>query len=342
MKVVSSNALVSGMRLGQNIYRNDGFLALPKGVMLKRREIDTIHYHQLEYVVVLEKHETFGLKEDDIAAALSILEGAYLSCTLWEKTFGEQLYKMVSKRITKNRKIKKYVNRLRSLDSYSYAHCINVSMLVAALLKMEHRVDEHLGDLIFLTLLHDIGRIKMDDLFNKEGKLDEHEFSQLTKHPITSFNLLKVTGFSKHELKFVMETHEKWDGTGYPHRLQGEEIEELAQLINIADIYNGLSSYRPYRGVYAPYDVLNIIRNEQGKTFGERYIRFFLERFTPYPIGTRVELTNGEIGVVKFVKENQKVLPIVEVLMDELLDTTKLVDLSLKKELRVRRVLQTY
>jgi HD-GYP domain-containing protein (c-di-GMP phosphodiesterase class II) len=338
MRVVPLDKVKRGMRLGQNIYRNDGLLALPKGVVLKKQELDVLRYHRLEYLIVLEKDDSTGTKENDIHFTLNILEAAYTHCTLWEKSFGKELYEIVSKRIIKKRKLKKYLNKLRTLDSYSYAHCINVSILVAQMLKFQHRMDEHLGDLILLSLFHDIGRIKLNHFFNKEGKLEEEEFEQLKKHPILSMSMLKGIGFSKHELKFVAETHEKWDGSGYPFRIKGNEIEELAQIIYISDVYNALSSYRPYRGVYSPYDIVNIIKSEKNKSFGEEYVHFFLKKFIPYPIGTKVELNDGRTAIVVKVKESQKVLPIIEVFSEDAETREALLDLSQHKEIRIQRV----
>ncbi|QST03064.1 HD domain-containing protein (plasmid) [Pontibacillus sp. ALD_SL1] len=342
MKVVPLDSISLGMRLGQNIYRNDGLLALPKGAVIHKRERDTLRFHQLEFVLILEENDRYGTKENDLNTSLNILESAYKKCSLWDEAFGDKLYENISRKILKKKKLQKYINKLRTIDSYSYAHCINVSMVVASLLHVHYQVDEHLSDLVLLALLHDIGRIKLDNIFNKDGKLNGDEFEQLKKHPILSYNMLKGLGFSKHELKFVVETHENWDGSGYPAKLEKEEISELAQLIFIADVYNALSSYRPYRGIYAPYDIVQIIEGEKNKMFGESYIAFFLDRFMPYPVGTKVELNNGHHAVVVKVREGKKMLPLVETVCEKTGERIELIDLSQHQGLRILRINASY
>lgn len=341
MKILPLSQIKIGMRLGQNIYRHDGLLAIPKGSIIYQKELDTLRYFFLDFILVSEKNEGFA-KKDDLNFTLNVLEASYKQSHLWDKTFGEKLYEEVSKRIIKNRKLKKYINELRNFDSYSYAQCINVSMMIASLLSADKQVDAELADIVLLSLFHDIGRVKMDDIFNKEGKLTDEEFKQLTKHPRVSFDMLRKAGYTEYDLKFVTETHENWDGSGYPDRIKGKEISDLAQLIFITDVYNALSSYRPYRGIYSPYSVIQIIENEKNKMFGEDYVNIFLERFTPYPIGVMVELNNGSTAIVKRMRSHRKLLPIVEIISEKTGEKAAIVDLSIEKDLRIKKIIQTY
>lgn len=341
MKIVPLDQIRIGMRLGQNIYRHDGLLAIPKGSVILRKELDTLSYFLLDFVLVSERTELVVAK-DDINFTLNILESAYMQSNLWDKEFGKELFAHISKRIIKNRKLRKYLNDLRELDSYSYAQSINISMITATLLSPDKKVDEELANIVLLSLVHDVGRNQMDDIFNKEGKLTEEEFKQLTTHPMVSLKMLKKAGFSEYELKFVTETHEKWDGSGYPQKMKGSEISDLAQLIFISDVYNALSSYRPYRGIYSPYSVIQIIENEKNKMFGEKYIDIFLERFTPYPIGTMVELNNGETAIVSRIRSKRKLLPIVEVIDDLTGERSALIDLAVDNSLRIKKIIQSY
>lgn len=341
MKIMPLNRIQIGMRLGQNIYRHDGMLAVPKGSLIYQKELDTLRYFFIEFVLVSGQNEMVG-KKDDINYTLNILEAAYKQSTLWDKTFGELLYEKVSAGILKNRRLKKYLNDLRELDSYSYAQSINISMVIANLLSPEKVVDDELANLVLLSLIHDVGRIQMNDIFNKDGKLTEEEYQKLTQHPLVSLKMLQKAGLDSYQLKFVSETHERWDGGGYPYRIKAEEISELAQLIFIADVYNALSSYRPYRGIYSPYSVIQIIENEKNKMFGEAYVELFLDRFTPYPVGAMVELNNGYTAIVKRMRSHRKLLPIVEIISEKTGERTAIVDLSVEKDLRIKKIIQSY
>lgn len=341
MRILPLNQLKTGMRLGQNIYRHDGMLAIPKGSIIYQRELDTLKYFMVDFVFVADYGENFAKKED-LNFTLNILEASYKQSNLWSEKFGIDLFRKVSGLIIKNRKLKKYINELRNLDSYSFAHSINISMVVATLLSPDMHVDDELAELVMLSLMHDIGRIKMDNIFNKEGKLNDDEFKQLTEHPKLSLKMLRKAGYSEYDLKFVAETHERWDGGGYPERIRGEEISDLAQLIFIADMYNALSSYRPYRGIYSPYSVIQIVESEREKAFGGRYIDVFLDRFTPYPIGSMVELNNGFTGIVKKMRSHRKLLPVVDIISEKTGEKTAVVDLSVEPDLRIKKILKTY
>lgn len=341
MKILPISKITIGMRLGQNIYRHDGMLAIPRGSLIFQKELDTLRYFLLDFILVAEKSEIKS-KKDDINFTLNILEAAYRQTSLWNLEFGQKLYEEVSSMIIRNKRLRKYLNELRNLDSYSYAQSINISMIVASLLAPDRQVDSELAKIVLLTLFHDIGRIEMTDIFNKEGKLTNEEYIKLTTHPERSFKLLRKAGFSEYEMKFVTETHEKWDGGGYPARIKAQEISDLAQLIFIADVYNGLSSYRPYRGIYSPYSVIQIIENEKNKMFGEEYIKIFLDRFIPYPIGTLVELNNGSTASVTRYRSNRKLLPVIEIISDKTGERVSVVDLAHEQNLRIKKIIQNY
>lgn len=341
MRILPINQIKLGMKLAQNIYRYDSLLAFPKGITIRPFELQALKQYNIEYVLVLDSHQTIG-KKDDINFTLDIIEAVYKQNTLWNGEFGKELYDKLESRIIKNKKIINYLNELRYLDSYSFAHCINISIVIGLLLSVEEKVDNELVHLVLLTLLHDIGRIKLNNVFNKEGKLNDEEFKMLQKHPEYSFDLLKKAGFTEYELKFVQETHEKYDGSGYPMKLKGKEISNLAQLILIADVYNALSSFRPYRRAYLPYEVVQMINEERNKGFGPDYVDFFLENFIPYRIGCLVELNNGQTAVVKRLHKQAKTLPVVDIVNEETGKQIMTIDLALRKDLRIKKIIQTY
>lgn len=338
------NQVRYGMYLEQNIYRQDSLLALPKGIKLRYQELEFIQKFNLDYLLIADNPKEYTDKKN-ITVTLQIIESAFRQNTILKEEFSTSLYEDIERKIKKSKRIQQYLNELRLLDSYSFAHCINISIVMAVLLSKEQEYDKGIGNIVFLALLHDIGRIKMPNIFGKEGQLDDEEFMLLMKHPEYSFDLLRKAGFSQYDIFFVMETHERYDGGGYPKRLKGEEISEMAQLILICDIYNALSSYRPHRPPFDPYQVSQIIESETNKTVGELYVKVFLERFTPYRLGCKVELNNGMVGIVRKLPEDRKILPIIEVLGDEddeVVGRGQIVDLQNHRELNIVKILETY
>ena len=338
MKAIPVHQVKIGQFLAQNIYRHDGLLMYPKGYKLRRMEIEYLS-ESLEYILV-EDHDSI-YKHDNIHVTLDIVRSAYQHTSLWKQEVGIALYEGLEKIIVKNKKVQKYLAELRALDNYSFVHCINVSIIVSALLMDENKVDKSLIYLAFLTLMHDIGRIKMKHIFRKEGKLTEDEFKELRKHPQYSFKLLKTAGIAETDLGFVLEHHERFDGSGYPLKLKGFEIAELAQLILIADFYNGLSSDRPYRRAFSPDQVCDMIEQEKHIAFGEKYIQFFLHKFVPYPVGIEVELSNGDTAIVKRMNEARPLFPVVEI-QDARMMKPVTVNLAMETQLKIKRIITVY
>lgn len=338
MKAIPLHQVKVGQYLAQNLYRHDGLLMYPKGIRLRRAEIESIG-ENFGFLLVEDRADIY--KTDDIHVTLDILRSAYVRSSLWSEKIGEDIYEGIEKMIVKNKKVQKFLGELRALDSYSFVHCINVSIIIASLMMDDQKVDKTVIYLAFLTLLHDIGRINMKHIFTKEGKLTEEEFKELRKHPKYSYELLKTAGIAETDLGFVLEHHERFDGSGYPLKLKGFEIAELAQLILIVDFYNGLSSDRPYRKAFSPAQVLEMIEQEKHVAFGEKYINFFLHKFIPYPEGITIELSNGDMAVVKKTNESHRLFPIVEINNERMMKPV-LVNLAREKGLFIKRVITNY
>ncbi len=336
MKIMEIKDIPHFSRLGQNIYRHDGLLALPRGITLREKELEEIKYYGIDYTIVYDKTAPIG-KEDDTSFTLNIIESAFLKTSLWNSIFGEEMYQYIHRQVTKNRKVAKLLNKLRTADSYSFAHCINISLMVTSLLQKTVTDNNVLANIAYITLIHDVGRLKLLDVFNKKGQLTSEEYELLRSHPVQSYHMLKKAGFIDAEIMFVVETHEKYNGKGYPYNLRGEEISNLGQLVLISDVYNALSSFRPHRDSYLPHIVLEMIEQEKGKAFGRDTVETFKKNFEPYKKSMLVLLNNNELARVKNISFS-RLLPVVEIIDEETGVTKGVVDLSSSKELRIKRI----
>jgi len=127
------------------------------------------------------------------------------------------------------------------------------------------------------SILHDIGKMGIpDDILRKNGPLTDEERSVVVKHPNTAFDLLKPITYLQNALLIPYCHHEKWDGTGYPRGLKEEEIPLAARIFAVVDVWDALSSDRPYRDAWSPEKVSNYIRNESGKHFDPKVVDVFL------------------------------------------------------------------
>jgi putative nucleotidyltransferase with HDIG domain len=130
------------------------------------------------------------------------------------------------------------------------------------------------------SLLHDIGKMGIpDSILLKPGKLDQDELAVMRRHPHYAYEMLKHIDFLQPALTIPYFHHEYWDGTGYPRGLKGVEIPLEARIFAIVDVWDALSSDRPYRKALPPDQVIDIIKSEIGTHFDPEVGRVFLEMY---------------------------------------------------------------
>lgn len=149
-------------------------------------------------------------------------------------------------------------------------------------------------------LLHDIGKMAMPlDVLNKPGKLSDDEYAIMRSHPERGHAMLLAaqTAVSDAVLDVCLHHHEKVDGTGYPHRLAGEEISLLARMGAICDVYDAITSNRPYKTAWDASGSLARMAQWQGH-FDTQLLHAFVRTVGIYPLGSLVRLQSGRLGVV--------------------------------------------
>jgi putative nucleotidyltransferase with HDIG domain len=128
------------------------------------------------------------------------------------------------------------------------------------------------------ALLHDIGKMGVsDNILRKPGPLTEAEWQEMRQHPIYAYKMLAPISYLNPALDIPYCHHEKWDGTGYPRGLKGEEIPLVARIFAIVDVYDAVTSDRPYRTAWAKEKTLEFIREQSGRHFDPNVVRYFLE-----------------------------------------------------------------
>ena len=159
-----------------------------------------------------------------------------------------------------------YLLSIRDYDTCTYSHSVNVgvlSLLVAR--RYFGSSDRHdLRELVIGFFLHDLGKIRINPgVVMKEGLLTDEEMTEMRRHPLYGFDILKETNQLTTESKLiVLEHHEREDGRGYPYGLYGGEIHEYARICALVDMYDALTSDRPYRERLFPFQALNLIRRK--------------------------------------------------------------------------------
>jgi putative nucleotidyltransferase with HDIG domain len=173
--------------------------------------------------------------------------------------------------------IKGWALALELRDKETEGHTQRVTALTQILAKKLGVDDEQLEHIKRGSLLHDVGKMAIPDyILHKPGELTLTERKYMEMHPILAYEMLKPIGFLHSAIDIPYCHHEKWDGTGYPRNLRGEEIPFPARIFAIVDVWDALTSSRPYRGPLASEKVRQIIRADSGKHFDPRVVDVFL------------------------------------------------------------------
>ena len=162
---------------------------------------------------------------------------------------------------------------LEARDDNTSSHSLNVtkySMLLGEQLGLD---EERLRFLSQGALLHDLGKIGIpDDILKKPGNLDESEFEVIKKHPMLTSDILDTLETSDHFAAIARSHHERWDGSGYPDGLNGEDIPLLARIVAIADAWDAMTSNRVYRDAMSENIALDIFEREQDSGQWDPYL----------------------------------------------------------------------
>lgn len=197
---------------------------------------------------------------------------------------------------------------LQNYDDYTYKHCLRVAMLSASVCGELGLNDADTKETVVSGLLHDIGKSNIDhDIIIKPGKLTDEEFEEIKRHPLIGYNILKNGGnYSSNVLSGVLFHQEKYDGSGYPTGISGEKIPLIARILTVCDVFDALTSNRPYRVPWSVAETEEYLLGSCGTHFDIDVTKAFLRAFNPYPVGTMVQLSDGRHGVV--IKHNTNTL----------------------------------
>ncbi|MCL2020915.1 MAG: HD-GYP domain-containing protein [Betaproteobacteria bacterium] len=189
--------------------------------------------------------------------------------------------------------------RLKTADNYTYMHSVAVCALMIALARQMHFSDEHIRAAGLAGMFHDVGKMKIPlKILNKNGRLTDEEFDVMKRHPVLGHEILKESSaISAEVLDVCYAHHEKLDGSGYPHGLKSDAISLFARMGAICDVYDAITSQRPYKEGWDPAESLHKMSRWRGH-FDMYLFRAFVKSLGIYPVGSLVRLNSGRIGVV--------------------------------------------
>jgi diguanylate cyclase (GGDEF)-like protein len=186
--------------------------------------------------------------------------------------------KLTESQSMRNGVIRSIMSSLKEKSELERDHSENVSHIAIKLGRALNFNSQQLEILETTSLVHDIGKIAMDDaIINKISSLTKNEYEEIKRHPEIGYQILKLVNNYSGLAEYVLYHHEHWDGSGYPSGIKGEDIPLISRVISIADAYEAMTSKRPFREGYSHAEALERIRSGAGTLYDPNLVKLFVK-----------------------------------------------------------------
>lgn len=309
MRYYPIDQIKSGMVLGQEIHDASGRMLIAKYAKLNDENISFIAFLGIPGIYIddqftkdVEIREVVRpeVRKSAIQIVQDIFKAAIGGDLSSEESAIQKNVKDIVDNVLENEDVMYNMVELKTHDDYTYFHSANVAILACVLGAKSGLSQQQLDHLVMAGFLHDIGKVFINpEIITAPRRLTEEERIEMMDHPRLGYEfLVKNYDFPKDVTDAVYEHHEWHNGGGYPRRLKGKEILELARILKLADVYDAMTSRRSYHEPYLPSDVLEYIMARSGMEFDPPSVQVMANELSVYPVGVEVELSNGRHGIV--------------------------------------------
>jgi len=353
MITISTDKLKAGMITCQSIYDSTGLFLLRRGTKLTSFYIRKIIEADIKEIAVLSTNIYKNIELPDDVVCETTRSNAIKNLSTTFDALEEKgvliLDKMQSsiisiiKDLIHNKSNLVQINDICTYDNYTLIHSVNVAVLSSLIGVIYNLSPKDLEELTLGAMLHDIGKIFIPiEILNKPTTLSNDEFDNIKKHPVYSMQKLReACSFSQNIIEIASQHHERIDGKGYPYNLASNDINFFAKIVAIADVYDALTSIRPYKKAYKPHIAYTIMMFHSEGQFDVNILKKFFAHVALYPNGTIVK-TNLGAAIVKESLQGQVTNPIIFIFTDkhhQLLSNPLLVDLAKNSNCYIESVL---
>lgn len=357
MKTVKlfTNQVTPGMVVAEDIYTYNNQLLVPAGTEIDDRLITRMKFYSINAVTIridsgvsetpdapiskelgnadiVKNTPEFQYYKKAMPNSVDSLKKEFISIATGNNVNTGALLSSVQGMLQQSRNgihVFDMIHCLRDFSDEIYAHSLNVALICYVLGNWIGYSRQDLDILTLSGLLHDIGKTVIpEEIINKPQRLDEEELSTIKTHSVRGYDMLRSKNIDNRIKLSAMMHHERCDGSGYPMGLKGDQIEPFAKIVAIADVYEAMTSARPYRGAICPFDVIHLFESEGLSEFDTHFLMCFLEHLNLTYINSNVKLSDGSEGKIVMMNRFALSRPIVKV-------GRKYVDLSTETDLTI-------
>lgn len=330
--------------LSRDIVNRQGILVLPKGTVINEYIIRKLIELEIDYICISDRKNGKGIIFTDYHAFEKEFDDNVkdIKSIMHELIKGEKVDYDIIAQITDSIisawerpvYIIKYMKQIRNKDDYTYFHCINVSFYASLIAKHLNLTRSDTKIVIYASLLHDLGKIKIpNEILNKKGKLTDREYEEIKRHTIYGYNIIKDNPYILDEVKSViLMHHEREDRSGYPLGSGGEELSLYTKIVSVADVYDAMTSDRPYRDALTPFDAFEEFFIIRQSSLDINIVNALIYNLSRYYVGSKVILNDGQEGNIAYIPPHCIQKPIIDI-------GTFFLDLSKEQELSIIKMI---
>ena len=366
-----------GMRVASNVYNSDDKRIINIGdvitkdiiEILKRNSITTISVMELLHlkkentvntsgnsekavikgvvkkkkkkILKIDSQEVAKSKEEVIEKTKSLYESVRNGATIDFDSIKKEVNNMLSS-VLDNKDAHSYLSMLKRKDETMYKHAVDVATLSAITAGELNLTKVDMANIMLGALVHDIGKVLIQENILTKENLTKEEEAILKKHPTQGYKLVKRDNLDDNIADIVLEHHEKYDGSGYPFQKENKDISLYSKIVSVCNTFNNLITKGEHGIPFTPDKAVKIIISLAKKDFDTDVVKAFQKAVGFYPNNTRVKLSDGSIARV--IEQNpmlplRPVLSIVKHLDGTVSDGIEVVDLSTTNDLFIKEIM---
>lgn len=325
MRLVKTSQLQEGMILAKNITYNGQVLVSSKRI-LTQNVIEQLHLYT-SHVYVYELDDSFEAILNNTALTQEYLNHVFLllgdlaNISLKDEKVFHSSTSFIHKFLATNRDTLYQLLVIGDKHAYTLNHSLNVALYGITVGLALGLSTKELSDLLIGGILHDIGKLKISNsILDKTTTLNSQERKAIQLHPIYGLRTVDSLPYINDNIKdIILQHHEKLDGTGYPYGLKGNEINFLARIITICDMFDAIISKRAYHSTRTNFSGAKILLEEaEANKIDKSLVLDLLSQIYIFNRGTQVMLSNGEAGLV--LKDCKGLSPVIKTYNNQIID----------------------